>query len=105
MPIERDTVLLENIRGCLNLYQRSIIWAMTTSAAFLLLSAQQFDSEQYPVKILYSEISLFAAYLVALALFFLIGGFAVSAIGRAELNLRELDLSSEMQKVVLLYPS
>ena len=105
MPVEREAILIENIRGCLELYQRSIIWAMTAAAAFFLLSLRQFDSVQPTVPILYLELSSPAAYFVAFVLFILIGGFTLSAIRRAELNLSQLNLPLEMQEAVLLYPS
>jgi hypothetical protein len=103
MPVEREAILIENLRGCLDLYQRSIIWAMTASAALFLLSWHQFDPVQPHVQLLYTEINLVAAYFVALVLFFLIGGFALSAIHRAERNLKKI--SPEMHEAVLLYPS
>ena len=105
MPIEPEAIQIENIRACLDLYQRSIIWAMTASAALFLLSWRQFDQVQPRVHLLYTEVNLFAAYFVALALFFLIGGFALSAIRRAELILSKLNLPDEIQRAVFFYPS
>lgn len=110
MPIEREAILIDNIRACLDLYQRAIIWAMTASAALFLLSWHQFDPIRPQVLLLYTEMDLIAACLVALVLFFLIGGFAYSAIHRAELILSELKkppikLSDKMQEAIFLYPS
>jgi hypothetical protein len=110
MPVEREAILIENIRACLDLYQRSIIWAMTASAALFLLSWRQFDPIQPHVQVLYTEINLVAAYFVALVFFFLTGGLAHSAIHRAELILNELrkppiSVSPEMQEAIFFYPS
>lgn len=105
MPVEREAILIDNIRGCLDLYQRSIVWAITASLVFFLLSLRLGNTAQPPVQILYAELSLPAAWFVALALFFLLGGFALSAIRRAELNLSKLNIPSEVQEAVLLYPS
>jgi hypothetical protein len=105
VPVEREAILVDNIRGCLDLYQRSIVWAMTASLVFFLLSLRLGNTAQPPVQILYAEMSLPAAWFAALVLFFLLGGFALSAIRRAELNLTKLNPFAEVREAVLLYPS
>ena len=34
MALEQDTILVENLRESLNLYQRSLVWAMTAVPSF-----------------------------------------------------------------------
>jgi hypothetical protein len=105
MPLEREKILVDNLLACLNLYQRSLVWAMTASFAFFLLTLRLRDQSQPKVPMLYTEINLTTAWCLALALFFVFGGFALSALHRAEAILTKLNPPTELREAILLYPS
>ena len=91
MPLERETILVDNLLACLNLYQRSLVWALTASLAFFLLTLRLRDPSQPHVPLLSIEIHLATAWCLALALFLVFGGFALSALHRAEAILPQLN--------------
>src|SRR5712691_3206234 len=105
MPLEREKILVDNLLACFNLYQRSIVWAMTASFAFFLLTLRLRDQSQPRVQLLYTEINVTTAWFLALALFFLFGGFALTALHRAEAILTKLNPPTELREAILLYPS
>jgi hypothetical protein len=78
---------------------------MTASSAFFLVSSHQRDAVPPTVHLLGTEVSLVAAYSIALLLFLLLGGFALSVLNAAGQNLRELNPSGEIRAAVLRYPS
>ena len=105
MPLEREKILVDNLLACLNLYQRSLVWALTASLAFFLLTLRLRDPSQPHVPLLSIEIHLATAWCLALALFLVFGGFALSALHRAEAILPQLNPPPELREAILLYPS
>ena len=105
MLLEREKILIDNLLACLNLYQRSLMWALTASCAFFLLTLRLRDPSQPKVPLLYTEINLAMAWCLALALFLVFGGFALSALHRAEAILTKLNPPPELREAILLYPS
>jgi hypothetical protein len=105
MPLERDAILLDNLKGTLALYQRAVLWSMTASAVFFLLSLRLRNPNRAPIQVLYGELSVEAAWALALALFFLLGGFALSMLGRAEALLAELNPPITVRRAILSVPS
>ena len=95
MSIEHDAILLENFRGSIAGYERSVLGAMTASAAFFLISFR-LDSTS-SVEVLYGELPAVAAWGIALAFFFLLGAYARSAITRAEEALCGLKLADTLR--------
>ena len=105
MALDPDVILVENFRESLNLYQRSLVWAMTASAAFFVLTLSLGDPKLPSVSVLYGQLSGPAAWFVALGLFFVLGILAGSALRSAEASLAKLDVKSDVIAAVLLYPS
>src|SRR5262245_58397478 len=114
MPLEREKILVDNLLACFNLYQRSIVWAMTASFVFFLLTLRlrgdpatdyDYHPQQSKVALLYTEINLPIAWLIALALFIVFGGLALTALHRAEAILTKLNPPPELREAILLYPS
>lgn len=105
MALDHDVILVENFRQSLDLYQRSLVWAMTAAAAFFVLTLSLGDSKLPSVPVPYGQLSGPAAWLVALGLFFVLGILAGSALRSAEAALAKLDVQVKMVAAVLLYPS
>lgn len=115
MALERNTILADNLRESLNLYQRSLVWAMTASAAFFVLSVTLGDPVVPSVPVLYGKLSGPSAWFIALGLFFVLGILSGSALSNAELVLSELQrptagspgppLEPDVLNAILLYPS
>jgi len=105
MPLERDKILVDNLLACFSLYQNSIVWAMRASFAFFLLTLRLRDPSQSKVPLFYTERNLTTAWLIALALFFVFGALALTALHRAEAILTKLNPSTELREAILLYPS
>jgi hypothetical protein len=105
MSLDRDAILLDNLRASLDLYQRSLVWAMTAAAAFFVLTLSLGDSNLPSISVLYGQLSGPAAWFVALGLFFVLGILAGSALRNAEAVLGELHVPREVVDAALLYPS
>ena len=105
MPLEREKILVDNLIACFSLYHNSLVWAMTAAVVFFLLTLRLRDPSRPKVPLLYTEINLTTAWLIALALFFVFGGVAVTALHRAESILTNLNPSTELREAILLYPS
>ena len=105
MALDHNVILVENFRESLNLYQRSLVWAMTAAAAFFMLTLSLRNPKLPSVSVLYGELSGPAAWFVALGLFFVLGILAASALRNAEAALGRLDVESKVVEAVLLYPS
>jgi hypothetical protein len=109
MALERDEILADNLRESLNLYQRSLVWAMTAAAAFFIFSLSLGNPMMPSVPILYGELSRPIAWMIALGLSFVLGILAGSALGNANATLSRLStLEGVKQDVlddILLYPS
>lgn len=105
MALDHDVILVENFRQSLDLYQRSLVWAMTAAAAFFVLTLSLGDSKLPSVSILYGQLSGPVAWFVALGLFFVLGILAGSALRSAEAALARLDVKVKMIAAILLYPS
>ncbi len=105
MALDRDTILVDNLRGALDLYQRSLVWAMTAAAAFFVLTLSLGDPTFPTVSVLYGQLSGPAAWFIALALFLVLGVLAASALANAEAILTALEPEDELRRALLLYPS
>ena len=105
MALDHDVILVENFRESLDLYQRSLVWAMTASSAFFVLTLSLGDSRFPSVSVLYGQLSGPVAWFVALGLFFVLGILAGSALQSAEAALARLNVESKMAAAILLYPS
>src|SRR5262245_34385659 len=103
--MEREKILVDNLLACFNLYQNAIVWAMGASFAFFFLTLGLRDPSQPKVSLLYTEVSLTTAWFIALALFFVFGGFSLTALHRAEAILTKLNPSTDLREAILLYPS
>jgi hypothetical protein len=101
MALDKDEILVDNLRESLNFYQRSLVWAMTASAAFYVLTLSPLQS----ISVLYGQLSGTAASLIALGLFFVLGILAGSALRNAEAVLSEMQVDSRIRDATLLYPS
>jgi hypothetical protein len=104
MALDRDAILVENLRSSLDLYQRSLVWAMTASAAFFVLTFSLSDPSS-SVTVLYGTLSGPAAWYIALALFFVLGVLAGSALRNAEAVIAAMRVDHEVLRAALLYPS
>jgi hypothetical protein len=105
MALDRDAILVDNLRGALDLYQRSLVWSMTAAAAFFVLTLSLGDPKFPSVSVLYGQLSGPAAWFVALALFLVLGILATSALSNAEAILTRLSPEPELLEALLLYPS
>ena len=105
MALDRDTILADNLRESLNLYQRSLVWAMTASSTFFVLTLSLCNPELASVSVLYGQLSGAVAWAVALGLSFVLGILAASALKNAETVLDRLNLASEVVDALLLHPS
>ena len=104
MALDRDEILVANLRASLDLYQRSLVWAMTASAAFFVLTFRLGDPAS-TVSVLYGELSGPAAWFIALALFFVLGVLAGSALQNADAVVAEMRVDEKVLTAALLYPS
>ena len=57
MALDRDAILVDNLRGALDLYQRSLVWSMTAAAAFFVLTLSLGDPTFASVSVLYVQLS------------------------------------------------
>lgn len=51
MSLDRDAILLDNLRASLDLYQRSLVWAMTAAAAFFVLTLSLGDLIAFAIEL------------------------------------------------------
>jgi hypothetical protein len=108
MQTDKTQVLIENFREWLRLYERGLVWAIAASISYLLISRTTDGEHRVVVPLLYSEIDGMEAALVALLLFFIFGGFALSAVRRAKVildRLRETSVPPETIGALTLFPS
>jgi hypothetical protein len=109
MALERDKILADNLRESLNLYQRSLVWAMTAAAAFFIITFSLRNPTAPSVSILYGELSRPAAWMLAFALSIVLGVLAGSALGNAKATLSRLStvegVNQDALDDILLYPS
>jgi hypothetical protein len=105
MPLEREKILVDNLLTCLNLYQTSLVWALTAAVAFFLLTVRLRTPSPPTVPPLSTASNPTTAWLIALALCVVFGGVALTALHRAEAILIKLYPSSELREAILLYPS
>src|SRR5688572_14598739 len=104
MALDRDEILVANLRSSLDLYQRSLVWAMTAAAAFFVLTFSLGDPSSR-VSVLYGTVSGPAAWFIALALFFVLGVLAGSALRNAEAVIAEMHVDDKVLAAALLHPS
>jgi len=105
MPLDRDEILLTNLKESLAVYQSALLWSMTAAAAFFLLSLRLGDPTIFQVPVLYGQLAAPAAWAIALALFLLLGGYASSAIRTAESVLEDLGPNDRIRAAILSSPS
>ena len=109
MAIERDKILVDNLRESLNLYQRSLVWAMTAAAAFFIFSLSLGNPSMPSIPVLYGEVSRPVAWILALGLSFVLGILAASALGNANATLSRLSklegINQDVLDDILFYPS
>jgi hypothetical protein len=105
MPLEREKLLADNLLACLHLYHNSLVWALTASVVFFLLTVRLHTPSQSAVPPFSTAIHPTTAWLIALALCLVLGGLALTALHRAEAILMKLNFSSELREAILLYPS
>lgn len=110
MALERNVILVDNLRESLNLYQRSLVWAMTAAASFFILSFSLNDPKTASIPVLYGELSRPVAWYVAFGLFFVLGILAGSAIQNAgailsKMGAAEPKVEQNVLEAALLYPS
>ena len=101
-------ILAEGFREWLRLYERSIVWAVAASISFLLISRGQTNEKPISFPGIVGDISGSEAGIVAFVLFFILGGFALSAARRANVTLLQLDGMSmpiETLKALRSFPS
>ena len=105
MNISRDTILLDNIKEALALYQRSLVWATTSALSGLLIAIGLREVAADRIPILTGTLSAPTAWAIAQALYLLFGALALSAIRRYQLALVALNPPSEILQAIRLYPS
>jgi intracellular septation protein A len=105
MPLERDKILVDNLLACLNLYQTSLVWALTAAVVFFLLTVRLRAPSQSTIPPFSTASNPTTAWLIALALCLVLGSLALTALHRAEAIFMKLSLSSELLEAILLYPS
>jgi hypothetical protein len=105
MPLERDKILVDNLLACLNLYQTSLVWALTAAVVFYLLTLRLRAPSQSTIPPLSTASNPTTAWLIALALCLVLGSLALTALHRAEAIFMKLSLSRELLQAILLYPS
>src|SRR5262245_61026979 len=105
MALERDKILLDNLREALKVYQLAVWWSISVSAAFFLVSLRLGDPDRPPLKFPFGDLSVSVAWFVALALFFVFGGYALNAINRATALLGILKPPEDVREAIALIPS
>ena len=109
MALERDNILVDNLRESLNLYQRSLVWAMTAAAVFFIFSLSLDNKTMRSVSILYGEVSRPIAWMLAMGFSFVLGLLAGSALVNAKATLSRLSklegVHHDVLDDILLYPS
>ncbi len=110
MALERETILLENLRESLNFYQRSLVWGMTAAAAFFFVTLSLDNSATLTVPVVYGEVSRPAAWGIAFGLYYVLGILAASFLKNVKvilLKLKEVEpeIAPDVLEAVLLYPS
>ena len=105
MSISRETILLDNIKEALALYQRSLVWATTSALSGLLIAIGLREAAADRIPILTGTLSAPSAWAIAQALYLVFGALALSAIRRYHLALIALNPPSEILRAIRLYPS
>jgi hypothetical protein len=93
MPLERDKILVDNLLACLNLYQTSLVWALTAAVVFFLLTLCLRAPSQSTIPPFSTASNPTTAGLIALALCLVLGSLALTALHRAEAIFMKLSLS------------
>jgi hypothetical protein len=115
MVLDHATVLAENLKKSFSLYERYIVWAMTASAAFFMITFTLDDEIIPTVSVLYGKLSGPAAWYIAKGLFLVLGILAASTLKNVEavcLRFESLcdhstktHVDEETLKALMLYPS
>jgi hypothetical protein len=109
MALNRDTILLENLRESLNFYQRSLVWGMTAAAAFVVITFSLDNPAAVSVQALYGELSRPAAWGIAFGLYYVLGFLAISYLRNVEVILLKMrtepKIDIDVIETMLLYPS
>ncbi len=105
MPIERDAILLDNIKEALALYQRSLVWGTTAALSGLLIAIRLREPAPEPIPVLSGALSAPLAWAIAQALYVVFGALALSAIRRYKAALAALRPTPDILEAIRLYPS
>jgi hypothetical protein len=113
--MEKLTILAENFRECVRLCQQCVLWAIGTSFSALLIVFQMreignagFAQSQVQVDVLFSHVRLPTAWILASAIYVLLGVYAAYAADQANRNIIELAKDGEGRNMVAsakMYPS
>jgi hypothetical protein len=112
--VEKQTILAENFRECVRLCQQCVLWAIGASFSSLLIVLQMREigdvglaQGQGQAEVLFSHLRLPTAWILASAIYVLLGAYAVYAANRAERNIVALAKisSDDVVDCAKMYPS
>ncbi|WP_433971890.1 hypothetical protein [Tunturiibacter lichenicola] len=105
MTLEKDEILVENLRRSLDFYQQAIVWSMTAASVCLLLSLRLRNPNSPPIEVLYGVVNVSFGWAVAFAATFVFGIVAWSAIENVARILGRMSVEEDLREAVLMYPS
>ena len=105
MSLEKDEILMENLRRSLDFYQQAIVWSMTASSACLLLSLRLRNPNSAPIEVLYGVVSVSFGWAVAFTATVVSGVVAWSAIENVARILGRMSVAEDLRQAILTYPS
>jgi hypothetical protein len=105
MSLEKDEILVENLRKALDFYQQAIVWSMTAASVCLLLSLRLRNPNSPPIEVLYSVVSVSFGWAVAFTATFVLGIVAWSAIQNVARIVGRMSVEEDLREAVLMYPS
>src|ERR1700757_1606281 len=105
MSLEKDEILVENLRRSLDFYQQAIVWSMTAASVFCLLSLRLRNPNSPPIEVLYGVVSVRFASGIALTATFVLGIVAWSAIENVARILGRMSVEEGLREAILMYPS
>jgi len=112
--MEKVTILAENFRECVRLCQQCVVWAIGTAFSSLLIVFQMralgdagLALGQVQVDVLFSHLRLPTAWILASAIYVLLGMYAAYATNEAQRNIRKLaELGGkDLADCARMYPS
>ena len=105
MSLEKDEILLENLRRSLDSYQQWIVWSMTAGATCILISLTLRNPKSPPIQVLHGEVNASLGWVIAFASTFALGILAATATGNVERILARMSVDDDIRATILLYPS